>query len=165
MKDVAKLSVRDFARYPVWGYADDDTGSDTSVEPVSPLPVSSLMSRLVGTKVKLANGSEVWGLLGNINTKNERRNKHFATLVVYNGKRSFRLARYHDCDYGQRGPKELAAFLHLDVDDVFPIKYDLRPFANGPRDALQGTIEKEPSERLTRSEIIAMAVPLPDDVS
>ena len=75
------------------------------------------------------------------------------------GGKWFTLSRYHDFDYSQSGPEALSNFLRMDVDQVFPISYDLRPFAKGDAGALVGKIAKEPREKLTRSQIIAMAVP------
>lgn len=107
----------------------------------------------------LANGNRVWALIGNLDTKNARMNEHFLTLsVVHNGK-WFDLARYHDHDYVDHGPDALAHFLGLSIDDVFPISYDVRRYAKGEAEALAGTVQKKPRVRLSRAEIIAMAVP------
>jgi hypothetical protein len=101
----------------------------------------------------------VWSFLGNIDTSNPRLTEHFLTISIeFNGK-WFHLARYHDYDFADRSPAKLATFLGKEVDSVFPISYDIRSFAEGEPYALTGTIEKEPQERLTRAEIIAMAVP------
>lgn len=75
------------------------------------------------------------------------------------GGRWFRLANYHDFDYADRGPAALARFLGVQLRHVFPISYDLGPLARGDAKALAGAILEEPRERLTRSEIIAMAIP------
>jgi hypothetical protein len=69
-------------------------------------------------------------------------------------------SRYHDLDYSEKGPNALADFLGLQIDQVFPISYDIRHAAIGNASVLMGTILKEPREKLTPAEIIAMAVPL-----
>jgi hypothetical protein len=69
------------------------------------------------------------------------------------------LARYHDFDYSERGPRALAEFLGLDLSQVFPITYDLREYAVGDPLALAGTIVANPVDQLSRSEIIALAIP------
>jgi hypothetical protein len=69
------------------------------------------------------------------------------------------MARYHDYDSRQRGPAALARFLGLRVNAVFPITYDIRKFSRGNDAALAGTIQKEPVERLTRAQVIGLAVP------
>ena len=43
--------------------------------------------------------------------------------------------------------------------DVFPIHYDIRRLCKGDPAALAGSVEKRPKERLTRSQIIGLAVP------
>jgi hypothetical protein len=62
-------------------------------------------------------------------------------------------------DYSKNGPEALAIFLGKDVSQIFPISYDLTAYATGEESVLIGEVLKEPRERLTRSEIIAMAVP------
>ena len=62
-------------------------------------------------------------------------------------------------DYGVRGPQALARFLGFPVDDVFPISYGVRKCVKGHPAALAGSILREPRVRLTRAEIIGMAVP------
>jgi hypothetical protein len=42
---------------------------------------------------------------------------------------------------------------------VFPISYDLRRYVRGDSPALYGTVRKDPIERLSRTEIIRLAVP------
>ena len=102
---------------------------------------------------------DAWALIGNIDSRNKRLNQHFVTISIERDGRWFHLARYHDHDYGSRGPEELARFLGRRVDEVFPIAYDVRAFAIGDADALTGVIAKDPLERLTRAQIIALAVP------
>jgi hypothetical protein len=46
----------------------------------------------------------------------------------------------------------------MQVSDVFPIKYDLSQVAIGDPDVVRGAVLAEPSERLSRSELIALAV-------
>ena len=69
------------------------------------------------------------------------------------------MARYHDFDASERGPQVLAAFLGLPIKEVFPISYDISRFSLGASAALVGTIEQEPREKLTRAQIIGLAVP------
>ena len=159
MKPVSALSVGDLAEHSVWRYSGDDDHDETMVRPIGRLPVSSLTGKLVGARVLLANGTQVWALIGNIDSQNQRLNEHFVTISIEHEGRWFHLARYHDHDFGTRGPAELAEFLGIGVDDIFPISYDIRRFVVGHPDALKGTIGKEPSVRLTRAEIIALAVP------
>jgi hypothetical protein len=140
--------------HPVWRYK-----RGTSVVPVRQVPVTKLTGKVVGVQVILANGEKVWALVGNVDTSNARATEHFLTLSVEREGLWFTLSRYHDFDYAENGPEALARFLGLRVDEVFPISYDIRQYAKGEPAALSGKIHSEPRERLSRAEIIGMAVP------
>jgi hypothetical protein len=157
-KRVEDLTVSDLEQHAVWCYLNDDQLGETMMAPVKRTPVKSLDGCLVGIKVRLANGSEVWALLGNVDAGNPRSSRHFLTLSVFAGAKSFTMARYHDFDAEESGPEALAKFLGLPVDEVFPISYDIARYAAGERDALVGAIEKEPREKLTRDEIMKLAL-------
>ena len=57
-----------------------------------------------------------------------------------------------------QSPEALARFLGLAVEEIFPISFDLRPYVEGDPAVLQGSVLREPRERLSRDEIIAMAL-------
>jgi len=128
------------------------------VRPVKGFPVKNLDGRLIGTKVQLANGREVWALVGNVDAQRPTQNEHFLTLSIEHAGKWFDLARYHDIDFANRGPAALSKFLGLQVDEVFPISVDLRPFAEGIPAALANVIGKEPRERLSEAELIALSL-------
>jgi hypothetical protein len=159
MKPVDSLRVLDLKAYPVWQYVNREGSDETAVRPVKQVPVTHLSGKVVGTQVLLANGQRVWALIGNVDASNARLTEHFLTLSVERDGRWFTLSRYHDFDYAENGPEALARFLGAQVDDVFPIVYDIRQYAKGDAAALAGQIRQEPRERLSRAEIIAMAVP------
>jgi hypothetical protein len=159
MKIVQSLAPSDLIAAPVWQYVRRASSSEPSVRPVKRVPVNDLAGKLVATQIVLANGSQKWALIGNIYSQNPRMTEHFVTLNLEHNGKWFSLARYHDYDYIDRGPMALAEFLELPVHQVFPISYDVRQFCLGNPDALKGSILSEPRERLTRAEIIAMAVP------
>jgi hypothetical protein len=163
LKKVDGLTLRDVKAHPVWEYALDVEGvegnDETSVRPVREIPVSTLRGRVVGTRVRLANGTSVWALLGNVDERSARRTQHFLQVTVWRGAKAFDLARYQDSDYARRGPKALARFLGLAIDDVFPLAYDLRAVAKKGRPAaLAGTIPKEPPEKLSGDELTDLAI-------
>ena len=158
-KSVESLRASDLEKFPVWRYTNRDLSNELSVRPLKRLPVSSLTGNIVGVRVKLANGQLRWALIGNVDETNARMTEHLLTLSLEQDGKWLSLARYHDFDYQNRGPDALARSLGLTVDQVFPIEYDLRPYASGDEAALNGIIPREPRERLTRAEIIAMAVP------
>jgi hypothetical protein len=120
--------------------------------------VSDLGGKIVGAPVKLANGSGVWAMVGNITARDPRRTEFFVTVSIERHGRWYHLARYHDYDYEQRGPSGLAEFLDLSVDDVFPIEYDVSRYLIGDPAATAGKVLKEPRERISRAELMKMIV-------
>ncbi len=158
-KAIRSLKISDLEKHPVWQYTLEAKGDDTTVRAIKGLPVSNLTGKVVGTLVRLANGNRVWGLVGNLDAKNPRMNEHFVTLSIERNGHWFDLARYHDIDYLGHGPDALARFLELPLDEVFPITFDVRKYVKGEPPTLLGTLPKEPRVRLSRAEIIAMAVP------
>lgn len=158
VKPLETLTPADLESCPIWEYtnADEEEIGETAVRPVKSARVKALSGKVVGTKVRLANGDEVWGMLGNVDHSNPRATQHFLTLTVFRGERSFTLARYHDVGAEKRGPEALARFLGLPLNKVFPITYDIRQLCSGEPAALAGTIEKEPKERLTFAELLAL---------
>jgi hypothetical protein len=156
IKPAESLTVADFKAHPVWEYLNDDEIGETMTQPVEKLPVETLDNRLVGTQFRLANGLEVWGLVGNFDVKNPRATQHFLTLSIERGGKWFYLARYHDIRFTSEGPEALARFLGLGVDDVFPITVDVRQYVRGDPAALTAIVLKEPQERLTDAERFAL---------
>ena len=155
-KTIETISVADIQANPVWKYS---RHGDTAIQPVMKLPCKTLNGRIVGTQVELADGTTVWALLGNIDTENPAFSKHIMTVSIESCGNWFFLARYHDYDYNEHGPANLSEWLGKSLDQVFPITFDIQNLFIGKSAALKGTIEKEPSERLSRAEIIAMAIP------
>lgn len=144
--------------HPVWEFVSDDEPDETYVHQIAERPIDSLGSRIVGTEVELANGLRVWALLGNIAIKDVRQTRHFVTISVFLRNEWFHLARYHDVDHDERGPEQLAEALGMAVDDVFPIRYDIGKWVSGVADAVRGAIHAVPPERLSRAELIKLAV-------
>jgi hypothetical protein len=158
IKPVEALTVADFRAHPVWEYLNDDEIGETMVQPVEKLPVESLDNRLVGTQVRLANGLQVWALIGNFDVTNPRATQHILDLSIERNGEWFYLARYHDVGFAAHGPEALARFLGLHVDDVFPISVDVRRYVRGDPKALAAIVLKEPREKLTDAELLAMAL-------
>jgi hypothetical protein len=152
IKPVESLTVADFQAHPVWEWLNDDEIGDTMMQPVEELPVENLDNRLVGTRVRLANGSRVWALIGNFNVTNPRATQHLLTLSIEHEGKRFHLARYHDVGFPEEGPQALARFLGLHVDDVFPITVDVRRYVRADPEDLTAVVLKEPQEKLTYEE-------------
>jgi hypothetical protein len=122
------------------------------------LPVESLASRIAATEVALHNGRKIWAVLGNVDLNAPMLTRQFLTLSFYIDDAWFHLARYHDLDVEERGPVALANRLGMSLSDVFPIQYDLSQVAIGDEDVVRGAVPAEPSERLSRAELISLAV-------
>lgn len=160
IKRIDDLIPADLGEYPIWEFVSSSRKvGGLAVRPIRRVPVRQMSGKIVGTLVILANGSRIWALIGNIDEAEPQLTLHFLTISVFHGDRWFPMARYHDYDYNERGPRALAEFLKLTVDEVFPISYDIRDFCIAKSGVLVGKIEAEPTERLTREEIIGLAVP------
>jgi hypothetical protein len=160
MKEVSRLTIADLHAHPVWKFAGSDSRGETLVRPVKKLPVKSLRASIVGADVVLSCGKKVLATIGNVEIENPRLTEHFVSLSFHREDGEvFHLARYHDVDYADRGPRQLAAFLGLKKMEVFPLVWDVSAFAQGEREALRGIIAEVPRECLSRSQIIALAVP------
>jgi hypothetical protein len=158
-KSIDLLTACDPAASPVWEYTNRGGESDLFVVAITAIPVKNLNGKVIGSQVRLANGLKQWSLIGNVDTTNPRFTEHWLTLSVERYGKWFHLARYHDHDYAERGPEALSRFLGLKVDDVFPIVYDLRVYVEGDLAELAGAVRREPRQKLSRAEVIALAVP------
>lgn len=158
VKPVTAIRSEDLARHPVWTYASRPGISEVLVRPIARIPVANPSGKIFGVKVAFANGSQHWATIANVDGKDARLNQHFLLISFERSGTWFHLARYHDDEYEEQGPEALAEFFELRVDDIFPISYDLTNLAVGAEAALKGIIPREPTERLTRAEAIALAV-------
>lgn len=162
MKPLCELSPSDFAAHPVWEFANDlesETADETYVRPVVRLPVDSLDNRLVGTPLILANGQERFAILGNVGLADPVSTEHLLCVTVFRpGGERFDLARYHDVDYPRRDAAALATFLGFPVEAVFPMRYDITGLARGRPDCVCRSIPAAPPSRLSREELIALAL-------
>ena len=154
------LRPADLESTPVWEFTNQEALGDDelTLRPVRRLPVTDLENRLVGVQLRLADGSVHWGLLSNISLDAPDVTPHFLTVSVWCGDRWFPLARYQDVARDEFGPAQLAETLGKALSAVFPIAYDIRTIAQGHERALCGVIDAEPSARLSRAELIALAV-------
>ena len=155
IKSVDSLTVADFQAHPVWEFLNDDEIGEMMMQPVE-LPVESLDNRVVGDQVRLGNGSRVWARFGNFDVTNPRATQHLLDISIERNGEWFPLARYHDSGFAAHSPEALARFLGLHVDDVFPIIVDVRRYVHGDPKALTAIVLKEPQEKLTREELMAL---------
>ena len=158
VKPVESLTVADLELAPVWQYTNRDGADETMVRAVKKIPVADVSGKLIGTQVRFANGTQAWALIYNVVPESARQMDHLLTVSIERAGKWFDLACYHDIDYANGSPEALARFLGLAVDEIFPISFDLRPYVAGDPALLQGSVPREPRERLSRDEIIAMAL-------
>ncbi len=158
IKMLRELGPNDFIDFPIWKFDRQAAWDEPLLTPDPFLPVTELSNRLVGTKVRLNNGNERWAMLSNMHLNDIRSTSHFLTLSIEQQGNWFDLARYHDVDYLRRGPTQLAAFLHLQISDVFPIAYDISNYAIGLPSVVRGVINTDPSERLSQAELNELAL-------
>jgi hypothetical protein len=63
-----------------------------------------------------------------------------------------------DQRHRERGPDALARFLGPSVDQVFSISCDVQKYVKGEANALAGTVPRKPRVRLTKAELMVLAV-------
>jgi|SRR5580698_1385171 hypothetical protein len=133
-----KLTIQDFKEFPVWEFTSKHEhirpDGELVVIPVRNLPVSSLDGRFVGTEVKLASDCFLMAVLLGINLVKP---KPISEMVIYRANETFMFRRNAP---GVSGPEQLAQFLRLRLEDVFPISYDISQFAIGDAGAIKGEI-------------------------
>ena len=143
---------------PLWRFLGQDEAGETRVVPLRTTHPRSLHGVLIGTTVHLSDGTPAWAILSNVDPKSPRSTQHFLTISLWTGVGWFHLARYHDPGFEKWGPSALARQLQRPLGNVFPISYDLRPLL-GVKLGPTGTIPAVPPERLSRAQLIALAVP------
>ena len=111
LKRIDLLTPSDLAVSLIWKYTNRDGASELFVATIATIPVKDLNGKVIGSQVRLANGSQRWSLIGNVDTTNSRFTEHLLTLPVESDGKWFHLARYHDHDYVDRGPEALRFLL------------------------------------------------------
>jgi hypothetical protein len=153
-----KLTQALFRKHPIWEFCNDDEAGETLVRPVKKLPVSSMDNRLIGCVLKLADGSELFGYLGNLSPNVAKMNQQFLTISVFMDGKNEHLARYHDFDFSERGPAWLAKKLGKKKTEIFPIKYDVSAFVKGASRCIRGVIPEKPAKRLSRTQLMDLVL-------
>jgi hypothetical protein len=158
-RPVTSLRPADFNAHSIWRFVSGDEPDETWVRPVASRRSTSLSGKIVGTEVTLADGSRCWAVFSNVAIDNPQLTEHFLTLSLFVRGKWFHLARYHDIAARRHGPAALAVALGRPVAKVFPIRYDLRPYVRNAPSWLEGVVNRSPRKRLTRAQVIALAVP------
>ena len=150
-KEISDLTVADLKRQPVWRFV---SVSGTEVAPVETLPPRSFDSLIIGAEVQLADESWVWALLQNFSLSGSAVNDHFLNLTFDIKGSWFVLARYHDPWIESHGPQKLAQLLDRSLEQVFPIRFDLRKALKSFDLVFVGEVQMEPDVKLTRDQIM-----------
>lgn len=156
-KTVDQITVSDLKKWPVWEFCNDDIPDETAMSPIKQLPVDHLNGRVVACEMTLANGNQIIGSISNIDVRNLRATQQFLFVVIHKDDKKFPLARYFDSD-PKHSPAELAKFLKLSINDVFPISYDISKFVKAPMDIVKGQIPAVPYEKLSREELLQLTM-------
>jgi hypothetical protein len=145
VKPIDKLTIDDLIQHPIWefavAYAGGDDLDETAVSPVLHYPVDCLENCVIGIQVRLANGENRWGLIGNVDVNNEKYTRAFMGMSIWNHDKRFHLARQMDAFLLGYQPKDLAKFLGLSIVEVFPISYDLTEHVSSDVEVLKGRID------------------------
>lgn len=157
-RPIPEIPIDELLQYGVWTFDVDEESyvpeqDESWVIPVLHIPVTDFSNCIAVTKLKLNNNNYIIGILGNIQLLNFKKNNYIICLSIYNNKSWFYLNRYFDVAYDVFGPKQLAEFLSLSINEVFPITYDISSLAVGDQRVLKGMIPSEPEIRLTKDEI------------
>ena len=154
------LRPADLESTPVWEFTNQEALGDDelTLRPVRRLPVTDLENRLVGVQLRLADGSVHWGLLSNISLDAPDVTPHFLTVSVWCGDRWFPLARYHDGARDEFGLAQLAETLEKRCQQCSRSPMTSARSRRSMSVRWCGVIDAEPSARLSRTELIALAV-------
>jgi hypothetical protein len=159
-RSIDSLTAHDFVEFPVWRFIDSDSPREDYVKAVRRLPVKNMTGLIFGGPILLADGTTLTGYLGNFDATKPELTEHFLTVSLFGSDGTiFHLARYHDIDAIENGPSALARFLDKSLEQIFPLKYDVSLLVSGFSEVTRGSILSNPRKRLTRAEIIALAVP------
>ena len=146
-KKIEDLMPDDFSVSPVWEYVLElEVADDMLVRPVVVLPVTNLANRIVGTRVRLANGTMLWAELGNLDLQDPPETRRCLMLSLLWGNQWAHFFPRHD--FGQKGEAaaSLASTLGLPVDDIFPIAYDVSDCCVGNPEVVRGSVEAIPPD-------------------
>jgi hypothetical protein len=158
LKPVSDLTVQDLIRNPVWAFSTDESDDETRVFPVDTVPVTHTDGKVFGTIVRASGGVRFWARIANVHPTNRRMNQHFLTVAIYHEAMWIELPRYHDLGFDESSYDHVARTIGLAPEELFPIVYDLRQLIDGDPDVLTGEIPRQPSERLSSGQLIALAL-------
>lgn len=165
-KPCDKITPEDLAKHPVWTFDLKNEAlpgrDETWMVPVTKLPVSSLNNHGCLANAVLACGKKMTAMLWSIDLTSQRRTEQFIAIAFWLNDRWWHLSQRpflsESGNLESHLPNDLASKLGLDLNEVFPIAYDISQIAIGPSEITQGKILIEPREKLTKSQRMALAL-------
>jgi hypothetical protein len=157
MRQLIVLKEEDLKTTLVWLGSTSDR-DETGIRPATRSSLKNIEGKIVACTFRLKNGIEFVGVMFNL-TDDVDLNAHLANAALLIDGRWFFLARYHDAELETHGPAALAARVKQPIGNVFPIAYEVLHQFNPPSPAQRGELLAKPKKKLTRVQIIALAVP------
>lgn len=140
-RPVESLTPADAMQHHVWRFVPDEmlseTIDETFVVPESE-PVDSLDSKVILTEVALANGNMFPAMINNVFANDRKKTQIFIDISLFYMGIWFDIPRVIDSDYSNEAVVKIADALGIEVDDMFPIHYDLRQYVIGEGEGLFG---------------------------
>lgn len=118
-------------------------------------------ARDVGAMVELADGSRMPALIEGISLDVPEFSRHNRQLILWIEDHGwFALAQYfvNDDVQAERGPHVLCGLLKKDVEQVFPIRFDISARSDIPAACLAGAFEPAPAWGLPQEEVMGLLV-------
>lgn len=157
-KPLSELTISEMDLYPVWEYVIDDRYDEFYIIPVPRLPVTSLKTRFICTDITTHSRNRYRAILDNIDLTDQLMTDTFLSATIIIDDEWFTLARYFDITYDLNGPSQLSENLKLNIEDIFPIEYDISSIVSGSHINTIGYIPLKPSIILPIDDIIKMSV-------
>ena len=176
-KPIAAVTEADFRRFPLWRYTMDERADEDGTAAVPILfPLARRVANYptldlaaIAAELRLADGTRVFGLVKGA-TGVPKLDRHIVGLSAFvNGVRCD-LAGYHvidDTDPERRGltPEDFAHILGRDVEQAFPIAFDLSAHFSGPMERWRGQIFAKPPPLTNREELRQLMIAVLDGAS
>ena len=170
-KPCDKLTPSDLEKFPVWTFDLGNEGvsgrDETWMVPVKKLPVTTLSNCGCKANATLACGRKVDAMVWSVDLKSIRQTQQFIAISFWFKTKRWNLSRYYELErpfVDEKGfrethaPADLALKLGLEINEVFPISYDLSRYAVGIPETVRGQILVEPIEKLDLKQRIALSL-------
>jgi hypothetical protein len=145
----------------LWQFVPAGSDGDLLLKPVKVRQTQQFTGRLAACKVRLADGSAVWGLIEGLDLATPEFLRHNRELYLWTGASGwFHLAQYFDSNAIKaiQGPEVLCGVLGKPLDQIFPIQFDLSARSTVESTCLHGSFEVEPAWGLSQADVMAVLV-------